>query len=152
MRDEVVVGLGEELAAVRRGLDVQNDERAAWPEEGGEEARHALERGEVVERRGALAVEKVGTGIMRRTDRGWQEVKAAYHDDVELGTVKLARLALELNGDRLHRLRGQPKFPSRAGVVAVNGDLADVHPDDFLRVLDKLFRDQPYEAQSFLVS
>ena len=60
VRDEVEVRLGEEQAAVRRGLDVHDDERAARLEEGREEARHVLEGGEVVERCGALLQEGGG--------------------------------------------------------------------------------------------
>ncbi len=51
---EPVVGLGEELAAVVRSLDVRDEEHAAGLEEGGEEARRVVDRGEVVGRRAAL--------------------------------------------------------------------------------------------------
>ena len=49
VRDEPVGRLGEELAAVVGGLDVRDEERAAGLEEGGEEARRVVDRGEVVE-------------------------------------------------------------------------------------------------------
>ena len=54
MGHEPVVGLGEELAAVVRGLDVRDEERAAGLEEGREEARRVVDRGEVVEGRTTL--------------------------------------------------------------------------------------------------
>ena len=48
VRDEVVVRLGEELAAVRLGLDVRNDEGASGLEERRECACGFVDRGEVV--------------------------------------------------------------------------------------------------------
>ena len=59
VRDEPVGRLGEELAAVVCGFDVRDEERAAGLEEGGEEARRVVDRGEVVERCAALRI-KIG--------------------------------------------------------------------------------------------
>ena len=79
-----------------------------------------------------------------RRSNGRGHGEPAYHDEVELEAVQLAGLALELDADSLHRLRGQAEHLGGAGVVAVHGDLADVNPDDLLHVWDKVLRDQTF--------
>ena len=54
VRDEPVVRVGEEPARVRLGLDVRDEQRAARPQEGREQARRVVDRREVVVRRAAL--------------------------------------------------------------------------------------------------
>ena len=54
VRDEPVVRLGEELAAVRFGLDVCDEEGPPGLEERRERARRVVDRGEVVVGRAAL--------------------------------------------------------------------------------------------------
>ena len=74
MGHEPVVGLGEELAAVVRGLDVRDEERAAGLEEGREEACRVVDRGEVVEGRATLGfVDGGGEGRGEKEKRGTDE-------------------------------------------------------------------------------
>lgn len=63
-----------------------------------------------------------------------------YGDEVELGTVELGGLALELGADRLH---GRRKALLRGFlVVDVDGSLTDVHADDALHVREQRLGEQ----------
>ena len=60
-----------------------------------------------------------------------------YDDEIEPRAVELARLALELDTDRLHLLR----LPCKRGcerVIAIDRLLADVDADDPLHMRDEL--------------
>lgn len=70
-----------------------------------------------------------------------KERRYPYDDDVELGVVKLAGRAFELEADRLHLLGGEA-VTRGPGVVAVNGGLTDIQTDDALHVLEKGLRDE----------
>lgn len=76
-----------------------------------------------------------------------KERRYPYDDDVELGVVKLAGRAFELEAGRLHLLGGEA-VTRGPGVVAVDGGLTDIHTDDALHVLEKGLRDESYSESA----